>query len=212
MDHAIENRTPRARWNRWGKRGQDINNVPEVGAENDTWTKVGRRKKPKSKLQHKDITTVIEQANQKLESVEKDMNLLTKHVAEGINNLAQNEWQKFPEKLIIDSGAAETVMPGHWMANYKTQESQGSREGVFYLTASGEPIYNEGEKTLMLMNEYGQSRKMTFQCAKTTKALGSVSKICSNGNRVVFDDEGSYIENKRQERNCGWSKQREYTI
>ena len=48
----------------------------------------------------------------------------------------------------------------------------------------------------MLMNEYGQARKMTFQCAKTTKALGSVSNICAKGNRVIFDDEGSYIENK----------------
>ena len=131
-----------------------------------------------------------------MESVEEDMNLLTKHVAEGIYNLAQNEWQKFQEKLIIDSGAAETVMPGHWMANYKILESQGPRAGVFYVTASGEPIYNEGEKTLMLMNEYGQSRKRTFQCAKTIKAMGSINNICSNGNRVVFDDEGSYIENK----------------
>ena len=31
------------------------------------------------------------------------------------------------------------------------------------------------------------------------KALGSVSKIVNNGNRVVFDGDGSYIENK-------WSK------
>ena len=48
----------------------------------------------------------------------------------------------------------------------------------------------------MMVNEGGQIRQMTFQCAATTKALGSVSKICSNGNRVVFDDEGSYIQNK----------------
>ena len=47
------------------------------------------------------------------------------------------------------------------------------------------------------MNEYGQARNMTSQCAQTTKTLGSVSKICSDGNRVVFDDEGPYIENKQ---------------
>ena len=28
------------------------------------------------------------------------------------------------------------------------------------------------------------------------KPLASVRKICSGGNRVVFDDEGSYVENK----------------
>ena len=47
---------------------------------------------------------------------------------------------------------------------------------------------------------------MTFQCADVTKALGSVSKICSNGNRVVFDDDGSYIENK-QSGEILWMKQ-----
>ncbi len=132
----------------------------------------------------------------KAEEVIKEMNVLTKHQAEGINVLDANEWRRFPSPLIIDSGAAETVLPSSWFANYKMRQSAGSLAGVFYQTANGEPIYNEGEKTLMMMNEAGQMRQMTFQCAATTKALGSVSKICSNGNRVVFDDEGSYIQNK----------------
>ena len=42
-----------------------------------------------------------------------------------------------------------------------------------------------------------QLRQMTFQVAKTTKALASVSKIVGNGNAVVFDSEGSYILNKQ---------------
>ena len=45
-----------------------------------------------------------------------------------------------------------------------------------------------------------------FQCADVTKALGSVSNICSNGNRVVFDDDGSFIENK-QAGEILWMKQ-----
>ena len=48
-----------------------------------------------------------------------------------------------------------------------------------------------GRKTVATTDEW-QIRQMTFQCADVTKALGSVSKICSNGNRVIFDDEGSY--------------------
>ena len=202
---VLENTQPRARWNRWrkkedviGAQGRAIDKEHSPGTDN-SWTTVTKRKrrdKQTKNVDSKDVSKILAEADKKINSVEKDVNLLTKHIAEGINNLAKNEWQKFPEKLIIDSGAAETVMPSHWIENYKMNESAGSKEGVFYLTASGEPIYNEGEKTLMLMNEYGQARKMTFQCAKTTKALGSVSKICANGNRVVFDDEGSYIENK----------------
>ena len=36
---------------------------------------------------------------------------------------------------------------------------------------------------------------MTFQVARVNKALGSVSKIVANGNRVIFDPNGSFIEN-----------------
>ena len=44
-------------------------------------------------------------------------------------------------------------------------------------------------------------RRMTFQVAAVNKALGSVSKIVANGNRVVFAQDGSFIENE-------WSKDR----
>ncbi len=37
---------------------------------------------------------------------------------------------------------------------------------------------------------------MTFQVADVEGALGSVHRICEAGNRVVFDDDGSYIECK----------------
>ena len=124
------------------------------------------------------------------------MNVLTRHSGKTLNALGQDMWQAFKEPLIIDSGAAETVIPIGWAENYAMIESPGSKIGEFYQTADGTPIYNEGQKTLKLMNSLGQARMMTFQCAQVSKALGSVSKICSNNNRVVFDDDGSYIENK----------------
>ena len=37
---------------------------------------------------------------------------------------------------------------------------------------------------------------MTEQICAVNKTVMSVSKIASKGNRVVFDDEGSYIEDK----------------
>ena len=39
-------------------------------------------------------------------------------------------------------------------------------------------------------------RQMKFQVCEVSKALGSVMNIVKNGNRVVFDESGSYIENK----------------
>ncbi len=38
---------------------------------------------------------------------------------------------------------------------------------------------------------------MAFQICDVKSPLGSVKKICIAGNRVMFDDETSYIENKR---------------
>ena len=35
-----------------------------------------------------------------------------------------------------------------------------------------------------------------MQIAEVKKALASVRAICEGGNRVIFDQEGSYIENK----------------
>ena len=89
----------------------------------------------------------------KVEELIKEMNMLTVHQAEGINALEANEWKRFPCPLIIDSGAAETVLPSSWFANYRMRQSAGSLAGVFYQTANGESIYNEGEKTLMMVNE-----------------------------------------------------------
>ena len=37
-------------------------------------------------------------------------------------------------------------------------------------------------------------RGMTFQAAPVSKPLGSVKRICAAGHRVVFDEDGSYIE------------------
>ena len=38
---------------------------------------------------------------------------------------------------------------------------------------------------------------MTAQVCDVHRPLMSVKRVCKNGNRVVFDDEGSYVENKQ---------------
>ena len=48
-------------------------------------------------------------------------------------------------------------------------------------------------------------RGMTFQAAPVSKPLGSVKRICAAGHRVVFHEDGSYIENKTTGEICGLS-------
>ena len=108
------------------------------------------------------------------------------------------EWKLMPRPLVIDSGAAETVMPTDWFTGHELKETEESRGGQFYVCAGGKEIPNYGERTLTLSTlDWSSIRNMTFQVTDVTKALGSVSKIVANGNKVVFDGSGSFIENKR---------------
>ena len=108
-----------------------------------------------------------------------------------------SEWTPMPKPLVVDSGAAETIIPRLWFPSHKTAESEGSKRGVFYTTADGSCVENEGEKTLIMSTvDGGQMRKWTFQVRNVNKARGSVSMIVRNGNRVVFHTSGSYTENK----------------
>ena len=42
----------------------------------------------------------------------------------------------------------------------------------------------------------GNAKEVTAQVCAVNKMLMSVSKVTSKGNRVTFDDDGSFIENK----------------
>ena len=107
-----------------------------------------------------------------------------------------SEWTAMPQPLVVDSGAAETIIPRLWFPSHKTAESEGSKRVVFYTTPDGSSVEN-GAKTLIISTaDAGQLRKWTFQVANVNKARGSVSMMVRNGNRVVFHTSGSYIENK----------------
>ena len=69
--------------------------------------------------------------------------------------------------------------------------------GIGYKAANGTYIKNYGERVIEGLTEKGQNVKMKVTVADVSKVLASVSKICECGSRVVFDDAGSYIEDKR---------------
>ena len=103
-------------------------------------------------------------------------------------------WRKM--SLAIDSGAAETVIPHTLVTEYPIVETEKSRSGACYASATGEPIPNLGEQKLPMATEEGSMRAMTFQAAPVAKPLGSVKRICQAGHYVIFDEDGSYIMNK----------------
>ncbi len=104
------------------------------------------------------------------------------------------KWRKI--SIAIDSGAAETVIPHTLVPEYPITDTERSRSGLCYASATGQPIPNLGEQRLPLATREGSLRMMALQAAPVAKALGSVAKICKAGHQVVFDEEGSYIVNK----------------
>lgn len=54
-----------------------------------------------------------------------------------------------------------------------------------------------GERRLVGTDERWEPLGLTMQVANVSKVLRSVRKTCDAGNMVVFDNEGSYVMNKR---------------
>jgi hypothetical protein len=112
---------------------------------------------------------------------------------EGVNSVAESgDWEEI--ELAVDSGATETVVGEEMLHSIKTTEGEAFKRGVEYEVANGVTIPNLGEKCFVAVAEEGQRRKMKAQVCAVNKALLSVSRMVQAGNRVVFEQSGSYVE------------------
>ena len=69
----------------------------------------------------------------------------------------------------MDSGAAESVAPADLAPWIDAVESEGSRRGQTYVSASGDRLPNLGEKKLRVITEEGHPAVATFQLADVTR-------------------------------------------
>ena len=107
-----------------------------------------------------------------------------------------DEWERLV--MIIDSVAAKAMFPASMAIHVATVPGNKTRAGVRYTSAGRQKLPNLGEKRCLLgTEEIGTARGMTMQVANVQKALLSVSKAVDAGNRVVFDDGWSFMEDKR---------------
>ena len=100
--------------------------------------------------------------------------------------------------ILIDSGGSDSVAPPGMFPQIKVLETDASKAGMEYTAAGGHTIKNLGATRPLLHTKEGERMIMTFQVAEVTKILASVSRVVSNGHRVVFDrpEVGSYVEHK----------------
>ena len=86
-----------------------------------------------------------------------------------------------------------------WNVEVKERDSSlraETRRKGYYTAANDTKIYNEGEREVSGYTAEGKQAGMTFQVCAVNGPLGAVRKMCREGNRVVFDEDGSYIEHK----------------
>ena len=70
------------------------------------------------------------------------------------------------------------------------------QKGVACGIANGVQTPNLGERGFVGVAEEGVARSMAAQICAVDNTLMSVSEIARAGNKVVFDDDGSYIGEK----------------
>ena len=147
------------------------------------------------------------QIDEKKKPKVKELMMIRTIMPEGVNAVtAKGQWEQI--ELAVDSGATETVVGTEMLQSAETKPSWGSKNGVEYEVANGETIPNEGEKKFHGVTESGITRNITAQVCDVNKALLSVKKIVAAGNRVVFENEGSYIEDKNTKERLWLSEDR----
>ena len=108
---------------------------------------------------------------------------------------AECNWEKVT--MTADTGAVTHVVRPDVAPQLSLNETEASRTGKGFTGAEGSKLPNLGEKHANGVTDEGLPINMTWQVAgKLKRNLAAIGRICSEGNRVVFDEEGSYIENK----------------
>ena len=102
-------------------------------------------------------------------------------------------------EVAADSGAGEHVMGEEDAPTYAIEDSPGSTAGQNFIGAGGHRMANKGQVKLSMRADNGKKGrdvKTTFQVAKVTRPLMSVSKICDAGMSMKFTAAMAIVEDK----------------
>ena len=113
----------------------------------------------------------------------------------------QGNWERVP--VTLDSGAVHSVIPRRYAQVFQVKQTEASRRGMGYRAANGTKIVNEGQRDIRGYTKGGNLVDMAMNVCDVTKPLGSAMSMMKAGNRIVLDEEGSYILNKASGKTTG---------
>ena len=120
---------------------------------------------------------------------------LTRDTQKTISSVeVKGDWEVI--QVTVDSAAADWVCPPEVAKHFPIRETKASKSGMKYRAANGTSIANHGERAVKGISGDWNPMGVTIQVAGVKKTLGAVMPTMKAGNRIVFDDEGSYIYNK----------------
>ena len=100
-------------------------------------------------------------------------------------------------KCKLDSGACETVFKPDVARAFPLIETEASKNGLNFSAANGTEIKNYGKRDIKGYTGDWCPIEQSVQIAEVKRNLASAIKIVKAGNRIVLDDEGSFIEDKK---------------
>ena len=93
----------------------------------------------------------------------------------------------------MDSGTLDSVAPPSILPGVTIKDSEGSRSGQNYGSATGHRAPNLGEQQFVGTFEDNSKAPVSFQIADITRPLLAVGKICDQNSHVGFGKSGGVI-------------------
>ena len=115
--------------------------------------------------------------------------------------------------MVVDSGAAENVMPRSMFSEIGIRQTERSKNGKGFKGPGGENIKNYGQQVMSVRTAEGFVRKSTWQVADVRRPLVSASHIIQAGNDLFIGKDETYIMNrKRKEKSMLRKEGNEYVL
>jgi len=130
---------------------------------------------------------------------------------ESVNMVAGN-WRREEKgwvrvRSIMDSGCGASVAPPGMCPTYPIEESEGSRRGQEFMSASENTMPNLGEQKLEVVLDSGKATALKYQIADVSRALNAVTEICDAGHHVIFGRRGGMIVNLESGRSTPFQRE-----